>query len=432
MDLTDILNQLYEAALEHETLSALTEDAAELVQRLESIMTPDEKVCLLEMERDRIASALRDSSLWRLFPPSCDRENYLSQFITILKPVYLAPDESQLGSFQRETSEAYTTVPVFYATDRSRTGEEAPHRFYSGYRGNLEFGVARVAIPKDHRMGKLEQPRWWKLEFQYDPTKHVTVLSLEPLEHGDFLGKVRQAVGEATRPEVLVFVHGYNVSFASALQRTAQLCYDLNFQGVGVTYSWPSEGKVTSYTIDESNIQWTETHFANIVESICREVGAEIVHLVAHSMGSRALLRKLDAFSRKSLAGSEAAISEVILAAPDFDADILRELAARIIHIPERITLYASSNDRALKASEILHGYPRAGQSGDCLVLVEGIETIDASDVDTSLLGHSYYGERRSIIADMFMVLLDGQPPQYRFGLEQRKQRELPYWYFRP
>ena len=62
-------------------------------------------------------------------------------------------------------------------------------------------------------------------------------------------------------------------------------------------------------------------------------------------------------------------------------------IAARIKTVPGRMTLYASSGDEALRASQRLAGYPRAGQGGAGIVVVAGIDTVDASLVDTSLLG---------------------------------------------
>ena len=78
--------------------------------------------------------------------------------------------------------------------------------------------------------------------------------------------------------------------------------------------------------------------------------------------------------------------------------------------------LYASSKDRALGVSKRIHGYPRAGDSGDGLVVLPSVDTIDATDVDTSLVGHSYYGDNRSILTDLFTLLKHGNAPP-RFGM---------------
>ena len=87
--------------------------------------------------------------------------------------------------------------------------------------------------------------------------------------------------------------------------------------------------------------------------------------------------------------------NQVVLAAPDIDADVFRErIAPAIINQARQVTLYASSNDLALTASRTFNsGDLRAGDTSRGLVVTPGIETIDVSGVDTSLLGHSYYGD---------------------------------------
>ena len=55
----------------------------------------------------------------------------------------------------------------------------------------------------------------------------------------------------AARDDAFLFIHGYNVTFEGAARRTAQMAYDLGFNGAAVFYSWPSQGTPTAYTIDE-------------------------------------------------------------------------------------------------------------------------------------------------------------------------------------
>jgi esterase/lipase superfamily enzyme len=93
--------------------------------------------------------------------------------------------------------------------------------------------------------------------------------------------------------------------------------------------------------------------------------------------------------------------------------------------------MYASSNDRALLASKAFHGYPRAGESGDGLVVVDGVETIDASDVSGGLLGHSYFAEDRRIMEDIYSLLQGGQRAADRFGLETIDTPDGRHWTFR-
>jgi esterase/lipase superfamily enzyme len=69
------------------------------------------------------------------------------------------------------------------------------------------------------------------------------------------------------------------------------------------------------------------------------------------------------------------------------------------------VTLYASSKDMALKASKEVHGYPRAGDAADGILVMPGIDTIDASNVDDSMLAHSYFVESIPVISDIANML---------------------------
>jgi len=90
-------------------------------------------------------------------------------------------------------------------------------------------------------------------------------------------------------------------------------------------------------------------------------------------------------------------------------------------------TLYASSNDEAIRISKEPHSYPRAGEAGDDIIILPGLDTIDASMVDTSLIGHSYFAEKRSVLSDLFYLLGEGKPPSQRHSLEPRTSAKGTY-----
>jgi hypothetical protein len=79
-----------------------------------------------------------------------------------------------------------------------------------------------------------------------------------------------------------------------------------------------------------------------------------------------------------------------------------------------------------------MHGYARAGDSGEDLVVVEGIDTIDVSAVDTSLfsLGHLYYGSSQTVLADLFDLIRKAKPPEARRWLRPELLGSLTYWVF--
>ena len=301
---------------------------------------------------------------------------------------------------------------------------------YGTARGEFELGTCEVSIPQNHQLAELEAPSVFKFEITEDPTKHVVLLGINRLEEGPFLDGLRETIQTSEGKEAFVFIHGYNVTFENAARRTAQLAYDLNFKGAPLFYSWPSQASLLKYTVDEENVVWTVPHLKQFLRLIAEQSGAKRVHLIAHSMGNRALAAALKEISYTD-AKDGPIFNEVILTAPDIDADTFRrDLAPRIIKTAQRVTLYASSNDEALIASKKVHGSPRAGESGEGVVVVPGIDTIDVSQLDTSLLGHSYYGSNDTVLIDMAQLLLESKPPTLRSRLRAMTLNGLSYWAF--
>ncbi|MHB8971776.1 MAG: alpha/beta hydrolase [Pirellulaceae bacterium] len=314
--------------------------------------------------------------------------------------------------------------------ERFRTAAQSGVR-YGNQRGELQVGTCRVSIPWTHEVGQVEQPSLLRLEVRDDVRKHVVLHETNRQEDSEFYRQLRDQVLAASRPEVFVFVHGYNVTFEGAARRTAQIAFDVQFAGASVFFSWPSQGGLLQYTVDENNVEWAVPHLKQFLLEVTRRSGAQSVNLIAHSMGNRALTAALRELQLQL--GEEAALfNQIILAAPDIDAEIFRrDLAPALVKSAERVTLYASSNDQALVASKRVHGYARAGDSGDDLVVIPGLETIDVSRLAaTSLLGHSYYGSSNPILLDIRQLIEFALPAAQRPGLLPQSYGELTYWMF--
>jgi len=292
----------------------------------------------------------------------------------------------------------------------------------------LSYGSCKVSIPLDHRMGKLEWPSLLKLQFKPDLEKHVVLLSVMPESKEAFYRIVRKKIEGSSRHEGLIFVHGYNVSFEDAARRTAQIAYDLGFDGAPMFYSWPSKAQPQSYPVDEASAEWSTLHFKAFLKDVAESCGSNIIHIVGHSMGNRLLASALHQLNLEKFTPPPR-FHQVVLAAPDIDADVLRQLAVAIKSTAERITLYASASDKALVLSRRFHKYPRAGEF---VFPIEGIDMIDASAVDTSLIGHSYYGDNRSVLSDIYWLLRKGEPPANRFGMSALAREDGTYYAFLP
>jgi len=345
-------------------------------------------------------------------------------------------DVNPAGTARPTGASKFVVVPIFYGTDRAVGSPVDPEKAYQNDRGPdaLQFGVAKVSIPDTHEIGQIEAPKHFlMIRFDSDVNRHITLTSVEPLERGAFMDRAKGTLGKASSREAFIFIHGYNVGFADAMRQTAQLAFDLRFPGLAMAYSWPSGGNVMSYTADEDTVQWTQPHFQDFLRTVRVDLGVTAVHVVAHSMGNRALVETLDRVRPGDLPEDAAPLANVVFAAPDVGSERFRQLAKRFQGKAGRFTLYASSKDEALAASQKFHGYPRAGDSGDGLVvLYPPIETVDATCVDTSLLGHSYIRGNRSVISDLFDMVRNNLSPNNRPEVHGANRGDLHYWAFVP
>jgi esterase/lipase superfamily enzyme len=336
------------------------------------------------------------------------------------------PTEIVTAAMGRE----FVIVPIYYATNRSRPTGRLMSPYYGAGRGVLRFGRLEISIPIQHKIGELERPKWWKLEFTENPRKHITIRGITELGWGSFRDSLNENIEDSSEHDSLIFVHGYNVNFRDAAIRTAQIAADLKFQGPTILFSWPSQGKALKYMVDENNAHWATEDLEKFIRMTLTETFAKSVHIIAHSMGGRLLTEALHRLSLSQPLQTKARVRHLIFAAPDIDADTFRVLADQFHSRSERCTLYASSNDEALALSKKLHGYARAGDTGESIVVMPGVDTIDASAMDTSLLGHSYYGSKRSVLSDIHDLIRYNHGPEGRFGLLSRDHALGRYWVF--
>lgn len=324
----------------------------------------------------------------------------------------------------RNTDPGFASIDVFFATDRAATGRTQPARYFGYDRDEkLNYGVARVTIPRTHQPGTLAAPSVWRLEFSEDPTKHVMLQSIEPVEADGFFASMQTSLKEQSSTDAFVFVHGYNVSFDAAAKRTAQLAYDMNFKGAPILYSWPSRGATTGYIPDTAVVRLSGRRLTQFLEDVVARSGATTIHIIGHSMGNRALTDALELMALRRAQVDTPVFDQIIFAAPDVDQGLFAAMIPTIRPLANRLTLYASEEDWALEASRKLHGFaPRAGQGGAEVLSHPAIDTIDMTGLGEDMLAHSYVANDQSVILDMSTLFWRNPDPEDRCGLVQRDQ----------
>ncbi|MEP3768295.1 MAG: alpha/beta hydrolase [Yoonia sp.] len=339
-------------------------------------------------------------------------------------PVAAAPPPVQ--------DEIYATVDLTFATNRAEIpNAPLPERF-GGELAELVYGTATVSIPHDHEPGVLESQNWFmSLIVAPNPESHVLVQDLAVIDRDTVLSILNGQAADGNRA-ILAYIHGYNTSFDKAARRMGQMAYDLNWTGGTFFYSWPSQGQAKDYLVDDTTAERSVRVMKQVLTDLGTSADADRIILIAHSMGTRVLSRALQELVAERNPAADR-ITTVILAAPDIDkAVFIDDIAPRLTAMTNAtVTLYASSEDTALKASQAARGFPRIGDSSDGLVLIDGIEIVDATGAESDFFGHTYFGDNARIIDDMSGLINDGLPAASRPMLSPVPFGDGTFWRIR-
>lgn len=326
-------------------------------------------------------------------------------------------------------------VTVFFCTNRNLQPKNParPQAIEFGKsRAITRYGTCRVSIPRDHRLGQVEVPATF-LGFEIEkpnPAKHLTLESTRLLSQAELLAEMNKKSSASPNRDAFIFVHGFNNDFKTALFRTAQFTYDLGFKGAPLLFSWPSQGEGWAYTVDENRNRESVAPFKAFMRSFLQKSTATNIYLIAHSMGNRIMLSTLqELMVQEPQLFRNRHVREIVLTAPDISVADFKTKIAPVVNGKLNVTLYASSNDRALLLSQKLHRNHRAGQAGPGMLLMRGVETIDATGVSTDFLGHSYFASEGTVMSDLHYLFVDSMRAGKRAWLMQPKGKT--YWTFR-
>ncbi|MCE9600747.1 MAG: alpha/beta hydrolase [Gemmatimonadetes bacterium] len=319
-------------------------------------------------------------------------------------------------------------IPILVATTRRGVDAERPgFRFGTQDANELSWGLSQVSVPSYRVRAEGEIPRAGS-ESEPDPARVMFMNSLLPADSVRFIQRVRDDLARTRSRDILVFVHGYNSSFEDAAVRAAQLAADMGFDGTVVLFSWPSAGALTGYVRDQQTARNAGWHLLRLLRDQLPRANPDRIHVIAHSMGSEVLSKALSLVDPRD---SLPRLGQVVFAAPDVDARIFsREILPVLRQRSLGVTLYASSEDEALRASRVLNGVLRLGLGGDSLTVLSGMTTVDATRVRGDALGHTLFGNP-ALLTDLHAVLTEGRAPAERRLLQIRRADGSVFWRFR-
>ncbi|SHG02167.1 Esterase/lipase superfamily enzyme [Kaistia soli DSM 19436] len=240
------------------------------------------------------------------------------------------------------------SVDMLVAT--TRAADPAPGVFFNGERGTgLSLANVVISIPKDRAIGQVQWPR----RVPGDPVHDFVATSVTPIKAADISRWFTKRNGKP-RP-VLIFVHGFNTPFDASVFRFAQIVHDSNEQAAPVLFSWPSRGRVLDYNYDRESANFSRSDLAFVIRAAARSPNVSSVTVMAHSMGGWVAVEALRQIALQD-GRVPAKVSNVILASPDLDLDVFHRQMEEIGPKRPHITIFVSSNDRALRVSRLLSG----------------------------------------------------------------------------
>ena len=345
-----------------------------------------------------------------------------------------------------EVSTRTEKVTVYYGTNRIRSipplNDHDVRYASNGQLGPMLYGTCEVdTLPSGEEIGKIEVPferryqatlyGWFTSSFgggglkAPNPVRKDLSVIEKPQEQ--FEAQLTHQLSKAYRSEAYIFIHGYRNSFEGACRKVAQIARHLPTSRVPILFSWPSRNEMgpLAYFRDGATIDDSKESLIGFIDLLTDKVQIYTLHAIAHSMGSRGIIPSLEAIARynSNTAPQKNKLKELVLVAPDISANSFPSVAGWVIKTIGRMTIYASSHDKALMTARGFTEIPRVGELGEHLTRVMNIDRSEVVDVSNARMpgtpsdvtGHDHLSERR-VIEDIGGVM-DGKAPRDRLHL---------------
>lgn len=287
---------------------------------------------------------------------------------------------------------------VPFLTNRNETGLPNPGETYGDERNGISAGWCDITERPLRLLEKVREAAPF-----YIPEELLRVGDVRKAPAEAVLEAFEESAGDAPP---LLYTHGFYINFEKGCRRATAFQENAALEGQMLWFSWPSDGGVLNYTHDEADLYWSVHDLADAIEVLAAQFGPGRVNVAGHSLGARGM-----ALALYELAGrqSEVQVGQVALLAPDMDFDLLRRMLPRIRPMVAGLTVYVAERDWPLALSAQLHGYPRLGEAGNPVELLDGVEVIDLSALPVrSSSGHLYHIYNREVGTDLNQLFNEG------------------------
>jgi esterase/lipase superfamily enzyme len=350
------------------------------------------------------------------------------------RPTRLALERAEAFQFRRMLVTKLSDQDVFrffYVTNRESEGEEGPleERFGNQRKEALTFGFFDTQLEPTLGIGMILNPTDW---FQ---NEEIQLKQVKSLDEKKFVDHLRNQVLASPYRSLLVTVNGFRERFPSALRKTAFLGHVLDIDTPILVFDWPSDqgSKPRGYRRARRIAGESGTELAHAIVLIIQQVRPARMWLVANSMGGEVAVHAFSILYRNpDLADTDTEIENVVMTAPDVDrAAFSDQFKNEIKALTRNLTVYVSSNDRALLMSRIINRERRLGESTlnprnpDQLEAAAGyfnlieekddrLILVDVTPVNRTRNFHNFSLETPEFFDDLYLRLVNVQMPKSR------------------
>lgn len=230
---------------------------------------------------------------------------------------------------------------------------------------------------------------------------------------------------QSTEGDIVFFVHGFNQSQKTVLERHRKLkkgLTKLGFNGVLVSFDWPSAASALNYLEDRVDAKLSA--FRLVTDGVATFAALQApdcridMHILAHSMGAYVVREAFDdADDRARIAGKSWSVSQVMLAGADVSVDSLAAGSSKSSSLYRhcvRLTNYYNPFDEVLSISSVkrIGVAPRAGRNGMGEPRhSQGVNVYCGAHFKTSKLntgltsGHTWYFDDETFILDVYHTI---------------------------
>lgn len=344
---------------------------------------------------------------------------------------------------------------MLYMTDRQPADENDDKNFYQNVRsGRIRVGVGEITYSgKKIRSSELRKISLAKTGTDKYPLKVTSVeeygvlANVQPygsfhdpseldgvsIADQTFADLINQKLSASKQKDIFIYVHGYKVVFENPLLVSTELWHFMGYDGVFISYAWPSTPKRLAYFKDIETAHLSGHNLRLVLEYLAENTNADQIHIIGFSSGTRVVITALHEMaltrqvSDKQSIQKEFRIGQVTLMGSDYDKHrFAAAISDGLLKVSKVMTIYMSATDGALGMSHFIFRRSRLGEivkeekaapaARTWINKSDEIYFIDVTDAEKSNTGngHAYFRKSPWASSDLLMTLKYGLTPAER------------------